>query len=118
MRHVVAFSSFFLSLAPLIAAAIVPVPKCPEPVPLFGHFNPAKPLIGIHLKVALKNPEASLRRIVKAYGLKLDENEIRSIIDNRFFSNYFIYEKPSPELVAALRCDPDVSAVDYDGMLR
>ena len=67
MRVAVVACSFLLSLAPLVAGATEPVPKCREPAPLLGQFNPARPQIGIHLKDALKDPEASLRRIAKVY---------------------------------------------------
>jgi hypothetical protein len=70
---------------------------------------------GTRRKDALEDPKASVRRIIKDHGLGFNEAAMKAIVDNRFFSNYFVYERPSPELVAALRCDADVSAIDYDG---
>ena len=104
-------------LAPTFAIAAEPAPKCREPSPIRGNVNPAKPVIGIFIKDSLEDPKASVRRIVKVYHLRLDEAAIRAIVDNRFFSNYFVYEEPTPELVAALRCDADISAIDYEGIL-
>lgn len=117
MRHTLAYISIISVLAPTFANAVDPAPNCREPSPIRGNFNPAKPVIGILIKDSVVDPEASVRRIVKVYHLKLDEAAIRDIIGNRFFSNYFAYENPTPELVSALRCDSDVSAIYYDGIL-
>jgi hypothetical protein len=86
--------------------------------------------MGIQIKAKLPDPKASVARIVRKYklseagllhrvggGKRLDSDVAAEIVGNRFFSNYFTYDDPSPALVAALRCDPDVARVDYNGML-
>lgn len=88
--------------------------RCEKPAPLIGHIDPERPLIGIRLKDGLPDSKASVARIVREYGLRTDTQKIT---ENRFFSDYFTYEHPSPELIAALRCDSDIASIDHKGAL-
>jgi hypothetical protein len=128
IAHAFLFCAFCLPLSGYCAENAVPA--CAKPAPLLGNLNPKKPLIGIRIKDHLPDPKASVVRIVKKYNLKkytwrprpggderVETDLASEILGNNFFSNYFTYDNPSAELVAALRCDLDVASVDYYGKL-
>jgi hypothetical protein len=117
MQSATGLLTFLLGFSAMAYGADESALKCRNPAALRGQLNPAKPLIGIHLKGELPDPANSVRRIVEVYGLKIDQAHVDAIVNSQFFSDYFIYERPPPGLVAALRCDPDISLIDYDGML-
>lgn len=83
------------------------LPACEDPAPLVGHPDPRAPsyIVGFHSTV--EDGEAETARLASIYGF-----QPRHV----FTSIGGFSAELSREVVAALRCEPAVAYIQYDGM--
>ena len=92
-------------------APAVVVPSCDRPAWLDGKFDPIAPGFTVTLTDAVSDKAAAAQDLARQFSLELDD-QYQTAIEG------FAIRAATPDVVAALRCDPRVLGVSFNEHIR
>ena len=87
------------------------VPSCDRPAWLDGKFDPIAPGFTVTLAPDVTDKAATAEDIARKFSLELDE-QYQTAIEG------FAIRTATPEVIAALRCDPRVLGLSFNEHIR